>query len=889
MPLFVKIQSFLRNLFSFRRVEVDLDQEVHSHLEMLVEENIRAGMSPEEAQRAGRIALGGIEQVKEQVREERIGNWLHSVISDCRYGVRQLRKNPGFTAVAVFTLALGIGANIATFSVADAVALRPLGVDDADHIVRVLNTKVSGAYDADASSSLAEYQAFRAGSRSLSGIAASDRRSVLLRRGEEARLLLANVVSANYFDVLRVRPILGRAFVEAEFHAPDAPHLIVFSYDFWQREFNGDPLVAGKTVIVNQLECMVVGILPRSYRGTEPILNPDVYVPLPTWYAMNSDERKYYAAHDFREFELFGELQPGASPLQAQVELTGIQNRLREQFHQSDSDRLIKVKLDREQRGEQMGRSAALLFCVTGLVLLIACANVTNLLLARAEARRKEVATRLAVGASRLRLVRQLLTETLVLASISALFAYPLASWVIHLLPSLMPPSTFPIGFDFRMDTRTTAFAVLLSLLTMLIAGLTPAFSSIRTPIVAATREQTAAGGRPPARLKNVLVVGEVAISAVLLIAAGLLIRTLIAVRGQDLGFDQSRKMLLVTFDTIGDTASQYQAFLHKLLERLPNTPGVESVALAGRIPMWGSGGGANKIVWVPGLQTAPGDEGARVGYALVSPGYFSTIGTRILRGRAIDERDIPTSPPVAIVNENCAYRLWPGHDAIGQHFRIGGSQGKDVEVVGIAQDGHYNQAVEDQRPYMFLPMFQEATGDAVLLIGTKVDPRSMVNSVRHELHSTDPNALVLAATTMDEHMRYALYQNRLLVKLVTSVGLLGLLLAAVGLYGVISYSVSRRTHEIGIRMALGANRRNVLGMVLNQAGKLVTLGVAIGLLGAFALTHFMVSMLFGVSTHDPLTLLGVAALLAIVALIACYIPARRAARVGPMVALRYE
>jgi putative ABC transport system permease protein len=867
----------------------ELDQDIRDHIERETQDNIARGMSPKEARYAALRKFGNVTRVKEETREVWSVIWLEQLLQDIRFGLRMLRKSPGFTAAAVLTLALGIGPNIAMFSIADAVALRPLAVEDTARIVRISNTKVSGAFDADPSSSWPEYEAFRTANRSLSGIAASDRRRVLLRRGEEARLLLANVVSPNYFDVLRVKPILGRVFGEGEFQVPDAPHVIVFSYDFWQREFNRDPRIVGTTVIANQLECLVIGILPRSYRGTEHMLNPDVYVPLPTWYAMDSNERKYYAARDFREFDLFGKLQSGATPGQAQVELAGIQQRLSEQFPKTDADRLIAVKLDREQRGEQVGPVAALLFCVTGLVLLIACANVTNLLLARGEARRKEIATRIAVGAGRFRLVRQLLTETLVLACMAAVFAYLLATWIIHVFPSLMPPGPFPLGFDFRMDTRTVAFAVVISIVTVFLAGLTPAFGSIRTSIAAATREQAVASGKSPGRLKNVLVVAEVAISAMLLIASGLLIRTLVAVRSQDLGFDQARKMLIVTFDTSGDTDAQYQMFLHQVLERLPATPGVESVALAGRIPMWESGGGANKVVWIPGLQTAPGDDGVRVGYTVVSPGYFSTMGTRILLGRAIDGRDIQTSKPVAVVNENCARRLWPGQDPIGQHFRVGGSQGRDVEVVGIAQDGHYNEAVEDQRPYLFLPMFQESYGDAVLLVSTKVDPRSMVGSVRQELHSIDRNALVLATMTMDEHMQYALFENRLLVKLVTSVGVLGLVLAAVGLYGVISYSVSRRTHEIGVRIALGAERWDILRLVIARGGRLALIGVGIGLVAALGVSRVMTNLLFGVGPTDPLTFTVVSAVLFFVALMACYIPARRATRVDPIVALRYE
>ena len=876
-------------LFGKERRHRELAEEIQSHLQMHIEDNVRAGMTPEEARRRALIKFGSIDATQESYGDRAGVPWLETLLQDMHYGVHILRRNPGITVVAVLTLALGVAANIAMFSVADAVALRPLGVDDPDRIVRISNVKISGGYDSDSSSSWPEYEAFRSANRSLSGIAASDRRAVLLRHGDTARLLLANVVSPNYFDVLRVRPILGRVFGEGEFEVPDAPHVIMFSYDAWQREFNGDSRIVGRTVIANGLECMVIGILPRSYRGTEPILNPDVYVPLSTWYAMSSGDQKLYESRDYREFELFGRLRPGATPVQAQAQLAMTQNQMSEQFPKTDLDRLITVKLDKEQRGEQTKRSVALLFCITGLVLLIACANVTNLLLARAEARRKEMATRLAVGASRLRLVRQLLTETLLLATGATVAAYLLAGWVIRLLPSLMPPVGFPIGFDFRLDARTAEFAVVVAIVTVFIAGLVPAFSSVRTPIIAALREQAAASGGRPGRLKNVLVIAEVATSAMLLIAAGLLMRTLIAVRSQDLGFDQARKMLIVTFDATGDTLTQHNALLHRMLQQLPAIPSVESVALAGRIPMWGSGGGANKVVWIPGLQVRPGDDGVNVGYTVVSPGYFTTIGTRIVRGRGIEDGDNQNSVPVAVLNESAARFLWPQQNPLGKHFRIGGPQGKEVEVIGIAQDGHYNNVVEDQRMYMFLPMFQESYGDAVLMISTRADPRNIVRSVRDRLRSIDNNALVLTTITMDEHMRYALYENRFLVQLVSAVGLLGFVLATVGLYGVISYSVSRKTHEIGVRIALGAQPAAVFRLVVSRGLLLAGIGVGIGVAGALASMRALSSLLFHVRPTDPITFAVVSVLLLGVATAACMIPARYASKVDPTTALRYE
>ncbi len=812
---------------------------------------------------------------------------METLLHDLRYGVRMLRKNPGFTAVAVLTLALGIGANTAIFSVIDAVALRPLAVDDPGRIVRISNQKISGAYGASGSSSWPEYQEFKSLARALSGIAAADRRGALLRYNNETSLLLTNVTSPDYFDVLRVRPALGRLYSAGEVQGPNAPHVVVLSYDFWKKQFLGNPRIVGQSINLTLIDCLVLGVLPREYRGTDPSSDPDIYIPLTTWGAFG-DGMQQYGRRDFRELELMGRLRRDATAEQAQAELATIQQQLATAYPKTDSDRRITVKLDRDARIEATEGTDALLLGIAGLVLLIACANVANLLLARGEMRRKEIASRLAVGATRARLVRQSLTESLLLAAIAAGCAFLLAAWVIDLLPSLIPPGR-SLTFDFRADARVLLFAVVTSMFAVLLAGLFPAFSAARVSLSGVMKEGVTDERTGRGYLRRGLVVAEIAISAVLLIGAGLLVRTLVAVRGQDPGFDTHRKMLIFEFNTGLKTGAQDRAFYQQALQRLPAVAGVQNAAFASRVPMWGSGSGANKVVWVPGIQAAPGEEGVRVGFATVIGDYFQTIGTRILRGRAIGENDREKTPLVAMVNETAARMLWPGEEPVGKHFRDGGPQGKDVEVVGLVPDGRYVDLKEKHRPYMFMPELQQSWDVAVLLVSTTAEPRAMVSTIRQELKTLDPSFVLLSTTTMDEHMRYALYEDRVLVQLVTALGGLGLILAAIGLYGLVAYMVSRRTHEIGIRLAVGAQPKDIFSLILKRGLLLAGTGIGLGLALAVGLSRYLAALLYGVSAHDPLTFLAVVLILVGIALLASLMPARRATKVEPMAALRYE
>ena len=816
---------------------------------------------------------------------------MQGILQDLRLAFRLLRQSPGFSALAIFTFALGIGVNVAMFSVVDAVALRGLGVPEAGRIVRIFNEEILHP-DRGKSSSWIEARRFGAASGVFEGVAASDRRGVIVKQAGDAHMLLANVVSDNYFDVMRVTPFAGRVFTATTAQDNSAP-AVVLSYDYWQRRFNGDRQIVGQTLVASDTTCVVIGVLPRAFRGTELVLNPDVYVPISTWLVMNPGERVRVERPQARQLEVFARLRPNITPAAAAATLAGIQQQLAAEYPAQETGRRLDVTLERETRGTQVRLIAALLLGIAGLVLFIAIVNVANLLLVRGEARRIEIATRVALGASRFRTVRQLVTETFVLAVLGGVGALLLAMWVIHLLPALMPPMDFPIGFDFRINASVLVFGAFVTLLSVLVAGVMPALATSHLGLAGPLKTVMVAVGRR-GRWRDALVVGQVATTLMLLVASGLLMRTVVAIRGLDAGFDSRAQMLIATLDVRRMTLDREHEYYRQTIERLEATPGLEGAAMASRIPMWGSGGGAATLAWIPGLRDRD-REGVRIGFAVVSPDYFSTLGTRIVRGRAIRPQDDEAGAPVTVVNESAAHRLWPDGDPIGQHIRLNGPNGRDVEVVGVAQDGRYLELTETQRSYMFFPLFQEQQifgsrwGAEVLVIHTAGDAAAQAPTVRRVLKEVNPDVDLLSLRTMEEHIRYAMYGDRLTVQLVGSMGVLGLTLAAIGLFGVISYSVTRRTREIGVRMALGANPRTVAWLVFARAWRLAGLGLAIGIVAALIGGRAIGSFLYGISARDPLTFLVATMAMGAVATAAAFLPARRAARIDPIRAMRVE
>jgi predicted permease len=785
-----------------------------------------------------------------------------------------------------------VGVNVAIFSIVDAVVLRPIAVSEPDRIVRISNEDLAHPDRGDRSSWI-EVQRFLTESRAFAGVTASDRRAAIVREGDDARRLLVNVVTNNYFDVFQVTPAAGRMFTSAEASAQGAPPMAVISYDLWRRQYNGDRQIIGRTIIASDVGCVVVGVLPRAFRGTELFLNPDLYLPTSTWLAMVPGDRARLERPQARQLEVFARLRPEVSPQEAAAALVPVQQQLATEYPQQESGRRLTVRFERDTRGSQVRTIGRLLLGVAALVLLIAAVNIANLLLVRGEVRRAEMMTRVALGASRARTVRQLVTEAFLLALFGAAGALLFAQWVVGLVPMLMPPMDFPIGFDFRLDARVLAFGGMVMLALVVLAVALPAFAASHVALAAGIKDATAAGGGS-GRWRDAMVVGQVAITVVLLIASGLLVRTLIAIGQMDPGFDQHGNMLIATLDVRKLNLEREHAYYRTMIEKFKGEPGIQSSTAASRIPMWGSGGGAAVLAWIPGLPDSDRD-GLRVGFAMVAPNYFATMGTRVMRGRAITELDNENATAAAVINQSAAHLLWPNDDAIGKRFRINGPNGREVEVVGIAQDGRYLEMTEQQRAYMFLPLFGEAQifgsrwGAEVVIVRTTGPAAAYARAVRETLRSIDPEVMVLSIRTMNEHVRYALYSDRLTVQLVGSMGVLGLVLAAIGLFGVISYSVARRTREIGVRIAIGANPRDVVRLVLARASLLAGVGIAFGMALALAAARVLASAVYGVSVRDPMTYVAAVATMAVVGLLAAAIPARRAAAVDPLRALRAE
>ncbi len=808
------------------------------------------------------------------------------MLNDLRYGLRMLGKSPGFTIVAVLTLALGIGANTAVFSIVDALWLRPLPIPDAEHLVVVYTSGKSSQGDyLKGPTSYPDLQDYRAGAPAFAGIAGYEDRGAILRVGDDSVDLTTCVVTGNYFSVLGVDALHGRTFTEQEFQGADIPHEVVVSYSFWQKYLGGDSRVVGSNIHLTGRDFVIAGVLPKEFRGTELPGNPDIYMPEKVWGPGELVSRAN------SRFNLVGRLKPGIDLRQAQAQMETVALRLAAAFPKERTGRVITLQWEPDSRDDSETAQYARMFLpVTALVLLIACANVAGLLLARGETRRREIATRLAVGASRSRVMRQLLVEGLVLSLLGMGVAVIAALWIIGALPRLIPPDLAAV-IDFRLDYRAVAFTALSGLVALIVFAMVPAFQSWRLSLVSELKEGGAAGTSAPRMwLRSALIVGQVALSVVLLTGAGLLVHTFWKVARRDLGFDSRAQTLIIQFFPGRNRpgVSFYDAY-PQLLQQIEAIPGVERAALGNRVPLEGKNSGWKRTVYLPGMQLAPNEQGLPINISDVDGSYFQALGMRLLRGRTFTAQDQPGSQRVAIINEAAARRLFSGTDPLGRHFRFGGPNGEDCEVVGLVQDARYNTVTEDSRPYVYTAFAQEREGDIDLVVKTRVAAGSVLPLVRRELRAFDNDVSIFGVLTMAEHMRSALYSQRTAAQLVGVLGLLGLILAVVGLYGVLAHYVNRRRHEIGVRMAIGAQPEAVFRMVVRRGLSLAVIGTVIGTSVAFAVTRLLADLLFGVSPHDPLTLTAVALVLMIVAGLAAAIPARRAAHVDPMVALRYE
>jgi len=893
MPLLVKARSFLRNLFSSRRVEADLDQEVHSHLELLTEENVRAGLPLQDAQRAARIELGGIEQVKEQVRQKRVGNWLRSVLSDCRYGLRQLRKNPGATAVMIFTLALAIGAATAIFSVVYGVLLRPLPYTDANRIMAVFEVNSKGGW-----SHLADpnFDDFRDQNRSFRAIAKYNDNVVSVSGTSQPTRTTVAGVSPDFLKVFGVQPILGRDFMATDAKKGAGPTVLV-SYGYWKQYLGSPQDLSQSHLKIDGTVYSVVGVLPAGFRFPTGV---DLWLP-----ADLGGENPSRTSHNYYAV---GRLRDGVTVEQANRDISAIARRIHDTSSEQ-GDYLLKDGIVLPLQNSITGKARPALLVLLGAVgflLLVACANVANLLLAQASVRERELAIRSALGAARARLIRQFLTEAFLLSLVGGSLGVVGAFWGVAGLVGLAPQN-LPLLDSVSISIPVLAFALLLS--TAVAAGL-GAFTAARVTS-GDLRKSLGEGGRGQAgsqgsqRAGRVIVAAQIAITLVLVVGAGLLGRSLMKVLEVNPGFHVDKIVTMdVSLPWVEDPkAKAGQAiFFSNLIDRLKQIPGVRRVGATSGLPMNQDGGLPEGMFLLMAQNEIPKtrdgfgalfQQKERIGnadFCVASDDYFQVLGIPLMRGRIFDERDGADAPHVAVISESLARDRWPNQDPIGHTIEFGNMDGdlRLLTIVGIVGDVHEYGLDAPPRPTVYVNLFQRPRAAITLTMLSDADTRLVTSAARGILQDLNPE-IPAKFQTLSQVYSASLGSRRFNVILIGFFGITALLLATAGVFGVMAYSVSRRTREIGVRVALGARSSDVLRMILSQGLHTVFVGVAIGIAGSLALTRTVESLLFGVTATDPLTFGGVTLLLVGAALLACFIPARRATKVDPMVALRYE
>ena len=820
---------------------------------------------------------------------------MENLFKDIRYGVRMLTKNPGVTLVAVVTLALGIGANTAIFSAVNAFLMRPLPVPNSHELIRPM--EVSEDRGLTDELSYPDFVDYRDQSTSFVGLSAEDMVQAAINSENQNDVIWGQVVSANYFDVLQVTPVMGRAFLPDEDKVVGGSPVVVLSHSFWQRRMGSDPNVVGKTVQLNNRGYQVIGVAPDYFKGSKFALSMDFWAPV----SMAEELRRnpgILAERGSHWMNVIGRLKPGVSMDQASAELAAIATRLNQTYpgeRANSTSAKAMSELDGRFEDESviLKSAGAIAMAIVGLILLIACANVANLMLARAAARRKEIGIRLALGANRLRLIRQLLTESLLLSLTGGALGLLLAFWVSDLMQGFVPVLEYNIIDDFfALDSRALIFTLVISLATGLLFGLAPALQSSNpdvVPVLKGDPEAALKGKRRAFGLRNVLVVAQVALSLVVLVCGGLFIKSFRKAQTMDPGFDNPNGLIVsLSPQLIGYDEEQSRNFYRQLVERVSHVPGVDAASFARTLPL-GDSSNSNGPILKEGETLPRGSAGRNIMTNVVSAGFFKTMQIPILDGRDFDDRDHLKSQRVVIVNQRMAQMLWPGESAIGKRIFIGSDSRDGLEVIGVVKTGKYRALAEDPRPFFYYAMNQRRPASMALVTRASVDPRSLVSAIRSEVQALDPRVPVSGVKTMDQHKTYALWAPNMAASFSLAFGVVAILLSAVGLYSVMAYIVSQRTREVGIRMALGADRGDVMKLITRQGMRLAAVGVGIGLLLSLALAQVLSSLLIGVSGYDVTTFLLVPTLLAAVALLACYLPARRATKVDPLVALRYE
>ncbi|HEX8719431.1 MAG TPA: ABC transporter permease [Pyrinomonadaceae bacterium] len=882
MPLIRRLDSLRRNLLFRERADRELAEEIQAYLELLTQAKAAEGLGPEEARRAALIELGGVEQVKERVREVRMGHFIGTVWRDLRFGVRTLLKSPAFTVVAVLSLALGIGANTAIFSVVNGILLRPLPYPEPDRIVDVWHTPPQASFPGQRifSVSPANYLDWKQQSRSFEQMAVYQYAGFSLSDGGEPVRVTGAAVSSDLFSVLRSPVGRGRAF-SAEEEQPGRDQVVVLGHGLWQRAFGANPDIVGRTVNLNSRGYTVVGVMPPGFEFPE---EAELWVPL----AWGAEERQTRAIHDYT---VVARLKQGVALEQARAEMNTISSRLEQQYPEDNKGWGATVVPLHEDLVGDVRPALLVLFSAVGFVLLIACANVANLMLARGANRRKEIALRIALGATRGRIVRQLLCESVLLAVVGGLLGLLLARWGAQLLVRLSSGS-LPHASEVGVDAWALGFTLLVSVAAGALAGIAPALQFSRNEISETLKQGTGrtGGGSVRQRTRRALVVVEVALSLILLVGAGLMIRSFWKLQNVDPGFDTSNALTLrVPLAPPRYAEPQQQlAFHDRVLEQIRALPGVVAAGSTTTLPL--TGGGSKQPFTVEGQPAPPVAEQPLAQTRYVSPDYFRAAGIPVRRGRAFDDRDGDGAPQVVIISEAMARRFFPGQDPVGQrltpsfHLKQGAR-----EIVGVVGDVKSSGLDAEMAATMYLPYRQSPRPWLSFVVRTASDPQGLVQPVTRAVYSVDKEQAVTGVRTMEQVLAESLSGRRFNMTLLITFAALALLLAAVGVYGVMSYTVMLRRRELGIRMALGARAGDVLRLVLGQGLALTLVGVAVGLAGAYGLTRLMASLLYGVTATDFLTFGSVSGVIVVVGLLASFLPARRATKVDPLVALRSE
>ena len=819
---------------------------------------------------------------------------IDGLLQDIRYAFRTLASSPGFVAVAVLSLALGMGANTAIFSVVNGVLFKPMPVHDPEKLVAVYAT--TPRLNVPSQFSYPDYLDYREQNDVFSDLFAHFGVPLSLADGDQPEMVWGEIVTGNYFTGLGAEPAVGRTIIPEDDRIPEGHPVAVLRHGYWERRFGADPSVVGRTIKLNGHEFTLVGVAPKGFTGTKFLgYTPDLWIPVMMHEQVWPGSERLLDQRGAGWLQFRARLKPGVTLEEAQTAMNTIASRLRDSYPETNRELQMHV-IPGSTKTEPfivhkgfMPVASVVLMGIVALVLLVACANLANLLLARGLSRSKEIAVRLAMGAGRLRLMRQLVIESLLLSLLGGSVGLVLGLWFLDVM-TFQPILDFPIDYDLSLDGRVLAFTLLISVITGILFGLAPALHASRPDLVPALRGKSLANEPVGRRFsgRSLLVATQVAISLVLLITAGLFLQSFENATEIDPGFDTENRLLLSTnLGLQGYNESEGRAFYRQALERIESTPGVQSASLGRPLPLDASSNSTDVVI--EELYRKEEEDEFPILYSVVGSRYFETMGTELVSGRGFNEHDTESSPRVVIINETMARRFWPGEDAIGKGFLVWGAEGEHVEVVGVAKDGKYMTLGEDPQPFLFLPFEQNYNSEMTFLLQTEANPQRLAARARNEIQALDAELPIFGIKSMDEYMSRHYVGPEAIASMAGVFGFVALLLASVGIYGVMSYAVVQRTQEIGIRMALGARQVDVLGMVVKQGSIIVLAGIVVGVGAALASTQGMTSLLYQVRTSDPGIFLIVCAVLALVASLASLIPARRAARVDPLIALKYE